>query len=35
MVEWIHYNSTLEDIIIKDEKLDSIIVNGEAFKTDV
>ena len=31
----IHYNSTLEDIIIKDEKLDSIIVNGEAFKTDV
>ncbi len=31
----IHYNSTLEDIIIKDEKLDSIVVNGEAFKTDV
>ena len=31
----IHYNSTLEDIIIKDEKLDSIVVNGETFKTDV
>ena len=29
----IHYNSTLEDIIIKDEKIDSIVVNGEVFKT--
>ena len=29
----IHYNSTLEDIIIKDEKIDSIVVNGEIFKT--
>ena len=31
----IHYNSTLEDIIIKNEKLDSIVVNGKSFKTDV
>lgn len=31
----IHYNSTLEDIIIKNEKLDSIVVNGKHFKSDV
>ena len=31
----IHYNSCLEDIIIQDDKIKAIIVNGQTIKTDV